>query len=204
MKIECRQKPGRKEFLTIFCDDEPWRDIHTSIFGRQPTFPQQCPSLEELTQLFTTLEYRGAKQYVLRRITAQSLPTATLARALSQRLVSDHTSQRILDEVVALGYVNDGEWTQSFVRSQSKRKYGPRAIAAKLVQKGMDREEVQEAINALDDTAQREGIAELLRTRYRNKDLNDYREKQKVVAALIRRGFDLSLVLESLAPTAAE
>ena len=36
MKIVCSAKEGNRQVMTVFIDDEPWREIHSTIFGRIP------------------------------------------------------------------------------------------------------------------------------------------------------------------------
>ncbi|MBA3816234.1 MAG: RecX family transcriptional regulator, partial [Parachlamydiaceae bacterium] len=54
------------------------------------------------------------------------------------------------------------------------------------------------------DEKQRAAIKQLLTTRYRSRNLKDFREKRKVVSSLIRRGFDLSLILDILGDEEAD
>lgn len=128
-----------------------------------------------------------------------SLPSTVLLRALRDRLVSESISERVVEECLKLGYLNDEEWTKSFVRLQSARKLGPRAIAQKLAAKGISKVAAEEALKVSGSKEQQKAaIAKLLSTRYRKRDLSDYKEKRKVVASLIRRGFDPSLIFDCL------
>ena len=197
MIIDCRSSTNGR-MLTVFCDDEPWREIHPSIFGRRPSFPKEVET-GEWERLFAGLEYRSAKNYAVRRLSAHSLPSASLARSLRQRLVSENTIVRIVDEFSSQGYLNDRDWAASFARVQSARKVGPKAIAMKLAGKGIDKEYAAAALESFsNEDKQKESIMLLLNTKYKKRDLSDFKEKQKVVASLIRRGFDYELVLAQL------
>lgn len=198
MKIECRPHTRDKLRLTIFIEDEEWGDIHTSIFGRKPSLPKDCLSLEEFQEKFHALEYKVAKNYLIKRLSAQSLPSTTLAKTLKERLISQENIATLLQEFEQQGYINDSQWTQSFVRQQQARKLGPKAIASKLFLKGFDKETITKALKSTGADSQQEAIAKLLTTRYRQRDLKDFREKQKLVASLVRRGFDLSIILNTL------
>ncbi len=199
MKVDCVPHSERKLLLTIVCEDEAWKEIHTSIFGRRPSLPKHCQSLVEFAEQFNALEYNLAKQYVIKRLSVQSLPSATLQRALKQRLVSESTIERVINDFQQWGYLNDSEWTKNFVRRQMDRKLGPRAIAYKLSCKGLPKEHVEGALKVSGDESQQQAaIAQLLKTRFRQRNLADFREKQKVIAALVRRGFDFSVILATL------
>lgn len=204
MKIECVPSEGRKAFITIFCDEDPWREVHTAIFGKKFTLPQ-CQSKEELSQKFQALEYRFAKLYVIRRLSAQNLPSSVLSKSLKERLVSEVTTLKLIEEFQELGYLNDGLWIDSFVRVQSQQKRGPKAIAQKLAMKGIAKDQIATALRtSCSISQQKESLKKLLETRYRQRDLSNFREKQKVIASLIRRGFELSLIIEVINETSIE
>lgn len=197
MDIQYFPAEGRKTTLTIFCDGEPWRNVHVSIFGHQPSLPKSCSTLEDFAQEFFSLEQRLAKIFALRKLAAQNLPSSLLARALRQRLVSEQTIEILINEFNRQGYLNDQEWAASYVRYQTARKVGPRNIAQKLTSKGLTKTQFKEVLQEVKDSeSQKEAVNALLITRYRHRQLSDFREKQKVIAALVRRGFDLSVILD--------
>lgn len=142
------------------------------------------------------VEYRAARSYALRRISKQALPTKSLVRSLERRGISPETIQRVIVDFETHGFLNDLEWSKSFVRTQRAKKVGPRAIAQKLAAKGFGREEIAKVVQE-DDTAESQSvaIAALLATRYRARDLSDYKERGKVIASLMRRGFDFDEIM---------
>lgn len=190
MKIFCKKKEGRAGTLTIYVDQEIWRDIHSTIFGRTPTFPANCQTMADLEEWLLTAEYRGAFQYALKRLTLKSQPTIELQKSLETRLVSELNIQKVIAKCKEFGYLNDDDWLASFVRIQMSRKLGPYSIIMKLRAKGIHPEIAKELVEHMDNSeGQQERIAQLLATRYRNRDLSDNRIKQKVIASLIRKGF---------------
>lgn len=203
MKIECVPVEGRKMLMTILHDGEAWRTIHISIFGKKPALPRACDSIADFTQIFAAQEYQMARQYVMRRLSAMNLPSTTVVRSLKQCLVSQEAIERVVENFKEIGYLNDDTWTKGFVRRQMESKRGPRAIAQKLSQKGFDTSEIEAAMDEFQgeagEAAQLSAIKQLLKTRYHKRNLSDFKEKQKVVAALARRGFDFSLIMEALA-----
>lgn len=199
MKITCTPNLDRQSILTIFCDGVPWRDLHTAVFGRKPALPKECRSIEEFDEHFTVIEYQHVKNYALRRLSMQAMLSSALSRSLKERLIPEKVIQKVILELIALGFLNDEEWTASFVRSQSNRKVGPRAIAQKLASKGVRGEKLEQALEgSWDVNEQKKLITGLLKSRYAKRNLSDYKEKQKVVASLIRKGFDLSAIMNCL------
>jgi regulatory protein len=188
-----------KSILTVTWEGEPWRSIHISIFGKNPSLPKQNSTLEEFEKEFTKIEYRLAKAYAIKRLAAMSMPSSTLEQSLKKKLVSIDTIDKILRELESLGYLNDEEWIKSFVRVQLRKKRGPKAILAKLAAKGLPSETIEEhAKQLVVEQDQTSVIQDLLKTKYKHKNLSDYREKQKVLASLVRRGYDISDIIEAL------
>lgn len=182
--------------MTVVCDGEPWRDVHMSIFGRRPSLPQGCQTQTQFEEEFRTLECLLAKRYALKRLSTQAMLSTRLSRSLKERLVSENAIEIVIYELRELGLLNDKEWVASFVRVQTSRRVGPRAIAQKLAGKGVRGGNVAEALDGMWDPAeQKKGIRHLLNTRYAKRNLKDPRERQKVIASLARRGFELSEIL---------
>lgn len=194
MKIECKPKEGRFGVLSISIDEEPWRDIHQVIYGRQPRFPK-CETEEALIEYLQKKEYEGARQYALKRLAKYNQPSSQLKKALKEKLVSNQTLEKVIAECKNMGFLNDNEWLMNFIRQEILRGTGPQQIIRKLLSKGIDFDSSQKAVeNMLSDETQDQQIAKLLSTRYRTRNLEDYKERSKVIAALLRKGFSLDSI----------
>lgn len=197
MKISFEPVPGKKSVLMLLIDDEPQQELHTTIFGKRPKPPKATS--ETWNEAFALWELQRAKLYALRRLAQKNQPSVELSRALRERFITQTTIDKIIEECLRLGYIDDKDWVESFVRYQIGRKQGPDAILLKLRAKGIPVEAAQAALDALDTLESRlDRIQALLSTKYRSRDLTDYKEKQKVIAALIRRGFSLDDIFPSL------
>lgn len=197
MKVEIIPKPGRKEIFSIFIEEEFWKEIHTSIFGRQPSF-SDCSSVLEWPAIFAKKEYERVRNYVLWRLSSQNYHSAQLSKLLKERLVTARTIEMVISEFQDKGFLNDQAWIESFIRSQRKR-LGLPAVMRKLQAKGISNEELRD-IQAewRDPEEELRNIAKLLQTRYRSKDLSQLKEKQKVIASLMRKGFAYELIQQSI------
>lgn len=134
--------------------------------------------------------YKSAMTYALKRLSVKSQPAIELRKKLKDRQVQDDIIDRIIEECQRLGYLNDEEWIQSFIRRQMARNLGPQAIEIKLRAKGICKEEYRNFLSALDNSElQEQRIHHLLETRYRSRDLTDIKSREKVIASLMRKGF---------------
>jgi regulatory protein len=204
VKIELQPNLAKRELRTILIDGEPWKEIHTTIFGKRSKLPKSIDSMEEWHAQFEALEYRQAKNYALWRLSMQSYYSRHLAKLMRERLVSFPIIERVLKECLSSGYLNDEAWLDSFMRVQTRR-YSLRAIAVKLQTKGVPPDVAEELLEKWrNPEGEREVIRRLLQTRYRSRDLADYKEKQKVMAALARKGYGFELIQSVLRETPDE
>jgi len=201
MHIDITPKENQHKVSIILVDEEEWRQIHHTIFSSKAAaaLPKDCTSLSQLEDAFLNLEYRQAKHYVLKKLAAQSLPSDVLRKMLTKLLVSPVTIQNILNDCQKVGYLNDQDWLQAFIRQCQSRKMGPQAILMKLKSKGISDQLINGFEHQLrDPLSQQTNISNLLKTRYRKCDLKDFKQKQKVIAALLRKGFELSEIREAI------
>lgn len=201
MKVASGEIDKYKNTYPLVVEDEVWRTVHVSIFGRSPTF--SCSSAAELNARFDLLEYKGGKSFILRRLSQKNYHSQELMAALSKRNVSKEVSERIVQEFVAQGYLNDATWLASFVRVLRCQRFGFKAILLKLMHKGIPKEEALEAISLFQENegevdSTKASIEQLLQTRYRNRQLTDRKERDKVIAALMRKGYELNEIFEVL------
>lgn len=199
MHVECLPKDGHSNLFTLYINGETWCDIHTKIFGNNPKLTLKGHSLSVLTKEFHDQEYSYAKKYILKRLAAKYYHSHELSEILQLLRVSETTIQRILEKCRTMGYVNDQDWVESFIRRHQNRNIGPQKMARKLKQKKIPDVDIHRALEKWDNPQlQQQRILTLLTSRYRARDLKNAKEKQKVIASLFRRGFDLDQIHEAL------
>jgi regulatory protein len=182
--------------LLIYVDGELWKTGDVAILGKRPDLPKQCDSLDQLEDWYSSLEYKGGKNYAYRRLASKSFCSSELSTLLAKKQVSEPTRQKIIQELVQKGYLNDEEWAEAFIKYQSHKKNGPKAIRQKLKAKGYDNPGPLLQTLCPPET-QKEAILKLISTRYRSRDFSDKYERAKVIAALMRKGYDLDVILQS-------
>lgn len=136
MNIEVLPKANSKLIYTIFIEEEPWVDFHTKIFGKTFKIPS-CSSLADFENYFFSLEYTKAKKYVLDRLSQRNYPSMQLEQLLSKCFVSKSNINKILNEFIQQGYINDQEWIERFVEGQVRKGISPKGILYKLMNKGL-------------------------------------------------------------------
>ncbi len=145
--------------------------------------------IDDLQSASDEEEYRRLKKYALWRLAKQNYHSQQLKNLLLRRSGQVPMIDGLILELKQSGILNDEAWIEVFIRSQSKR-YGPSRLGLKLRQIGLDQETVQ-IIQERSENAgeQKEAILNLLHTTYRNRDLSDRKNRSKVIASLMRKGF---------------
>lgn len=203
MHVIFKPKDGNKDRWEILFNGEKWREVHRTIFGRKPAFPALSAE-EELQPVFDAFEYKRVKGYVLWRLSAQSYHSEQLAKLLRDRLVQNKTIDRVLQEYREMGYLDDESWLQSFMRAQQRR-YSLRFILSKLHAKGLSSDTLKRlAEDWKNPEEELQAIQHLLKTKYRSKNLTQYKERQKVIAALVRKGYTFDKVQAAFQQIALE
>ncbi|MGA8163918.1 MAG: hypothetical protein WB791_02705, partial [Waddliaceae bacterium] len=125
MDVECLPKEGSSLLFTLTINGEVRGDIHAKIFGQPPTIALKGKTRADLIKAFYDLEYRYAKTYILKRLAIRACHSQELSGSLQQLLVSTETIQRILEMCRTMGYIDDQDWMEGFIRRQQRLNAGP-------------------------------------------------------------------------------
>ena len=197
MKLTWSFLEGKKQVVLLSFDGEPWKRVHSSIIS-PAIFKPDYLSLEEAEGVLYDLELKGAKRYALKRLSLKSYSSSELAKILKIRFVSSAAIDEVLEDCRALGALNDLEWGEAFVRGCLNKKFGLRAIAQKLRQKGIPPSQIEEFLASAPLEQEKNGLERLLSTRYARRDLSNRKEREKTIQALMRKGYSYSLIIEAM------
>ena len=104
----------------------------------------------------------------------------------------------ILDYLLDNRFVNDERFAKSFVRGKINQSgWGVNKIRFHLIQKGIDKEIIDEALGQTDEETYRQRLIDILKTKSKTvKAENDFERKRKLAAYAMQKGFEGSLVWE--------
>jgi regulatory protein len=92
-----------------------------------------------------------AKQICLRLLTAEPRTRAQLALALHRKGIPPETAESVLSRFTDAGLINDAAFARAWVESRHhSRGLSRRSLSAELKRRGVDGEEIREAVDALD------------------------------------------------------
>ena len=106
----------------------------------------------------------------------------------------------ILDYLLDNRFVNDERFAKSFVRGKINQSgWGVNKIRFHLIQKGIDKEIIDEALGQTDEEAYRQRLIDILKTKSKTvKAANDFEKKRKLAAYAMQKGFEGNLVWDIL------
>ena len=114
--------------------------------------------------------------------------------------ISQEDRDKILGYLIDNRFVNDVRFAKSFVRGKVNQSgWGINKIRFHLMQKGIAKEIIDEALGQTDEEVYRQRLIDILNNKSKTvKAANDFEKKRKLAAFAMQRGFEASLVWEVL------
>ena len=114
--------------------------------------------------------------------------------------ISEEEKAKIIDYLLDNRFVNDERYAKAFVRGKVNQSgWGVNKIRFHLIQKGIDKDIIEEALGQTDEEAYRQRLIEILETKSKTvKAANDFEKKRKLATYAMQKGFEGSLVWEVL------
>jgi regulatory protein len=105
---------------------------------------------------------------------------------------------KIIDYLLDNRFVNDERFAKSFVRGKVNQSgWGVNKIRFHLMQKGIAKDIIDEALGQTDEDLYRQRLIDILKVKSKTvKAENDYERKRKLAAYAMQKGFEASLVWE--------
>lgn len=105
---------------------------------------------------------------------------------------------RVIDRMREAGYINDTEFAAQWAASRTARGMGGRRISMELRRKGLEQDAVDEALSQITDDAVFDSALKTAEKAARGKNLSSPSDRQKITAALLRRGYDYGLARRAI------
>jgi regulatory protein len=114
--------------------------------------------------------------------------------------ISEEEKTKILDYLLDNRFVNDDRFAKAFVRGKVNQSgWGVNKIRFHLIQKGIDKDIIDEALGQTDNEVYRQRLIDILKTKSKTiKADSDFEKKRKLAAYAMQKGFEGNLIGEVL------
>ena len=114
--------------------------------------------------------------------------------------ISEKEREEILNYLIDNRFVNDKRFAQAFVRGKINQSgWGLNKIRYHLMQKGIDKETIAEALGQTDEETYRQRLVDILNTKAKTvKAENAFEKNRKLAAYAMQKGFEANLVWDVL------
>ncbi len=200
MKITEAARRRRSLYLLSFDEGEPV-EVDVRTFDESAYTVGATLSPGELEELLARSRYNRAWDRALYLLGLRDFA----CRELEQKLLTEAGTEeaaRVVERLQELGLLDDERYAAHTARSLSEYKGFPRRrVEQELRRRGIDPETARCAAEELDTEDFQQALA-LIRKKYYNK-LNDPESRQRVAAALGRRGFSYGAIRRAMEEFAA-
>lgn len=146
-----------------------------------------------------------ARTIVFRKLAAQARTRHELDQALRAKEVPDPVAAQVLDRMEEIGLVDDAGFARDWVDSrQQRRQLSRRALRQELERKGVGRDEIDDALEAVDSEDEYDAARVLAERKVRTvQGLAREVQYRRLAGVLGRRGFNGSLTARVIAEVLA-
>ena len=132
-----------------------------------------------------------ARRIVLRKLSAQARTRTELTRALQAKAVPEEAASAVLDRMTEVGLVDDAGFARDWVESRQRRRHlSSSALRRELQTKGVERDDIDNALAPVGVEEEYEAAVSLARTRQaRMSGLARDVQYRRLAGVLGRRGF---------------
>lgn len=144
-------------------------------------------------ELVSKRSFHYALEKAVSLLASRARSEKEIVSALQKNAYNEQTIARVMEKLHDAGYINDADFAEQWAASRATKGLGPRRIQMELRMKGVSSEQVEHTLHSLSDDDLLDSAIKTAQKAMRGKDLTSVSDRQKVLAALARRGFDYSL-----------
>jgi len=145
-------------------------------------------------------EYFEVKKSALRFLSVRSHSSQELYRKLLKKKFSSEIIEKVLSDLLSLGYLNDRKFAEQYFNELVGKLFGPLKIKNEMIKRGIAKEIIDEVLSDYfnNDEMQKDVVEKLLSKKKFPKKITNRNDLQKLYNHLISRGFSSEVVMECL------
>lgn len=142
--------------------------------------------------------YPFALEKAISLLASRARTEKEITDALRKNVYPETIIARVMQNLHDSGYINDKEFAEHWAASRTSKGLGFHRIRMELRKKGVDQEQIDDVLSQVDEEDLIASAIKSAQKACRGKNMNDPADRQKVIAALARRGFDFSTARAAL------
>ncbi len=147
---------------------------------------------------------RSAMNQALFYLGRAARTTKQMREYLQKKEHSEDVIEATIAKIAEYGYLNDGAYAESFVRSRAVRG-GRRKLQSALMQKGVDRETAEQAVEAVSDEDELRGaLGWIAKWERQFEGLPERERRDKISRRLASRGYDWDIIRKAIDESVSE
>lgn len=186
----------RRRLYLLRLEDGQEQTVDRQTFDESPYGVGADITPEQWDALLEQSQYNRARERALYLLGLRDYA----CHKLQQKLLTEATPEiaaAVVDRLVEVGLLDDAAYARRLARHLTEYKQYPRRrVEQELRRKGLAPDHIRDAVDSLDGEDFRLALA-LLEKKYYNK-INDPQGRQRVTAALARRGFSYGAIRRAM------
>ncbi|WP_139488903.1 RecX family transcriptional regulator [Brevibacillus dissolubilis] len=188
--------PKHKNRYLIYIEDELAFDVHEDIFIKYQLYKGTELDPNLFAEIILAEEQNKAYMQAINYLSYRPRTAFQTEKHLIEKGYTPELARSIRERCEEQGYINDATFAQKWVEERLRlRPRGSFALKQELMQKGISKKHIDQAIGNIEYEEELNAARQLLEGKLRRKTLPlDAKEEQKLLAMLQRKGFNLSII----------
>ncbi|OPZ88008.1 MAG: Regulatory protein RecX [Firmicutes bacterium ADurb.Bin419] len=187
-----------KDMVSVFIDSQYAFSLPEEEYLRLGLYDKNEISDEELYYIRKEVLLKNARSKAIKCISFKLLSEKELFIKLESKGFDEETIRNVIDDLKAIGYVNDKIYAQKFVFERSKLKpKSKKMLRMELSNRGITDDIIDEVLENF-EYDEVTIIERLIRKKFGKYDLSDPKVEIKVISFLVHRGFCLEMIKKCL------
>ena len=147
---------------------------------------------DDIESLYDDISYEASLEKGIFLLSLKDRTKKEIQMKLNEKYRNEKMVEKAVLKLIELGYIDDLNYAISYINS---RKYGKQRIIYNLLQKGLNKEKIEEAYSTIQDETEKDIEEEKLK-KVILKNLK--KDEKKLVQYLVRQGFELDNIFRKL------
>ena len=147
---------------------------------------------DDIESLYDDISYEASLEKGIFLLSLKDRTKKEIQMKLNEKYRNEKMVEKAVLKLIELGYIDDLNYAISYINS---RKYGKQRIIYNLLQKGLNKEKIEEAYLTIQDETEKDIEEEKLKKVILK---NIKKDEKKLVQYLVRQGFELDNIFRKL------